>query len=107
MDNLYVYRSGHVERGPVLPDGAISLMQSDNPEDFEDHLVACRLMHDGSHVIGTVFDAYRAEQATTDEDRFHATVTSVHPEDTPEQALERWLIWRGVDIKPPSNQVQK
>jgi len=104
MDNLYVWRSGEIAHGQELPAGAILLMQSDNQEEFDNILVACRLMHDGSHVVGTVFDAFRAENAKTDEERVMATITCRHPQDTPEQALERWMEWRKLpNISKQSN----
>lgn len=86
MNYLYVWATGAVEQGLQLPEGAIMLDKSNRKRDFEKHLAACRLMYDGTHSIGAVHDAVQPVKSPL----------SLHPEETPEQALHHWMKWRKI-----------
>ena len=92
----YVWRSGRVEHGSELPDGAVLLASGHQVQDFEDILAGCRLMYDGGYVVGSVYDACRAESAETPKEKRQVTALARYPDDTPEEALDRWLAWRGL-----------
>ncbi len=92
----YVWRTGRVEHGSELPEGAILLASGRSAEDFEAITAGCRLMYDGRHVIGSVYDAWRAEAAETPEEKRLLGLLSCNPDDTPEKALDRWLAWMGL-----------
>lgn len=93
---IYVWANGLIDHGNTVPDGTIQI--GEGIKDWERAEVGARHMYNGSLVVGSVYDLRRAEAATDDLERQSILLGAEYPNDTPLQALNRWLA--GLELGP-------
>ena len=96
----FVWATGRIESGPRVPSGAIHI--GTGPKDWKNITVGARHAYDGTLYIGTVYDAHIAMACRCEKERALILCATKYPDDTPGEALERWLKWR--KLGPYKNQ---